>query len=146
MPRTTRKSIKIPNVTPARQTINSSTNNINIPFKGTTKNRKKTFSFQTQQRALPRHHVLYKVASNVTNKFPIHLNRTELNWTCSIFVQWTSRVEFYEFHVTAFFMLFFSFTISFLDQNGRRHTNKPSDRMNDERHFDIKTVWRRNCR
>lgn len=41
-------------------------------------------------------------ALDVTNKFPIHLHRTgmEQKLNLPIFAQWTSRVEFYEFHVT----------------------------------------------
>lgn len=148
MSQTKSKSIKILNVISTRQTINYSTNIINIPFKGTTRE-KKTFSFQTEQRALPRHHVLYKVASNVTNKFPIHLNsyQAELNWTCSIFVQWTSRVEFYEFHVTAFFISFLFY--NFLNSRSKWRNSTQISQVIEWMMKGIliwNTVWRRNCR
>ena len=136
------KSIKIPNVTSTRQTINYSTNIINIPFKGTTKikiEEKKTFSFQTEPRALPRHHVLYKV---LPQTWPISFQytsiRTELNSTlgnvCSMnFESWILWVSCHSI---------FSFTISrFSIEMYRRHTQISQVMKGMEKKLSIKELW-----
>lgn len=64
-----------------------------------------------------------------------------------IFVQWTSRVEFYEFHVTAFLYHSFLYHFFFCYIRTKKAQTAWICRKNDESHFNMKhTVSRKNCR